>query len=228
MTEIEAMLSRRSVRRFDGRELEGEVAEVLLGACAQANEESGLHLQLVCGEREAFGGLLASYGSFSGVANYLALCGTKGKESERRCGYFGERIVLLAKTLGIDSCWVGGTFRRRKATFELIPGEQLLLVCALGYGRQEGRPHRSKDPSQVATVAGEVPDWFAAGVAAALLAPTALNQQRFHFALEGTDSQTGLARVRATTSRGPFVQVDLGIAQYHFELGAGREHFVWA
>ena len=25
-----------------------------------------------------------------------------------------------------------------------------------------------------------------------------------------------------------FVEIDLGIAKYHFELGAGSEHFEWA
>jgi hypothetical protein len=228
MTEIEAMVSRRSQRQFDGRALEADAAAALRAACAEANEECGLHLQLVTDEREAFEGGLASYGSFKGVANYLALVGPKGAETQRALGYHGERIVLLAYALGIGSCWVGGTFRRRKASFELGENERLHLVVALGYAVAPGSPRRSKDASKVASAEGEVPDWFASGVAAALLAPTALNQQRFHFALKQAGASGSVPVVRATTSRGPFAQVDLGIACYHFELGAGRENFVWA
>ena len=228
MDELRAAMERHSVRRYDGRVLEAEAREALEEAIRAANERSGLHIQLVCDEREAFTGLRASYGQFRGVANYLAIVGGQGHEAERRAGYEGERLVLLAQSLGLNTCWVGGTFSKGKATYAREPHERLIIVVALGYGTEQGRPHRSRDAAEVATASGPVPDWFADGVACALLAPTAINQQRFHFTLEDAGADGGVGRVRAQAFFGPFTHVDLGIAMYHFELGAGRESFVWA
>ena len=72
--------------------------------------------------------------------------------------------------------------------------------------------------------AGETPTWFAAGVEAARLAPTALNQQRFRFELL-EDGRTVRARALPAVSCG---KVDLGIARLHFELGANAVSRDWA
>lgn len=68
---------------------------------------------------------------------------------------------------------------------------------------------------------GKAPDWFIEGVRAVLLAPTALNRQAFQIEGDGE-------RVSMSYGRGAFADVDLGIGKYHFEIGAGREHFIWA
>ena len=65
------------------------------------------------------------------------------------------------------------------------------------------------------------PQWFKDGVEAALLAPTAVNQQKFTFTLKER-------QVRARTKLTFYGRMDLGIAKYHFELGAGKENFDWA
>ena len=67
---------------------------------------------------------------------------------------------------------------------------------------------------------GPLPDWFQAGAEAALLAPTAMNQQKFVFTLNGD-------KVSARAGLGFYSKIDLGIVKYHFELGAGKENFTW-
>ena len=49
------------------------------------NRESGLHIQLVRNEPKAFDGLVAHYGKFIGVTNYIAMIGKKGPEWKLRC-----------------------------------------------------------------------------------------------------------------------------------------------
>lgn len=66
-----------------------------------------------------------------------------------------------------------------------------------------------------------MPDWFKSGVEAALLAPTAMNQQKFTFALDGE-------KVSAKAGKGFYSKIDLGIAKYHFEIGAGKDTFRWS
>lgn len=216
---MEAIRRRHSVRQYTDRPLPPEVLAALTEEIAACNAEGGLHIQLAVGEPEAFRGLLAHYGSFRGVENYLALVGPRG--GDERLGYYGERLVLLAARLGLDSCWAALTFRRGRCRCTVEPGEKLACLIALGYGKTHGVPHKSKTLEQVTQAAGEMPAWFRAGAEAALLAPTAVNQQRFRLILEPGN------RVRAESAGGFCSQIDLGIVRYHFEVGAGREHVSW-
>ena len=43
------------------------------------------------------------YTSFSGVKNYIALIGKKSPNLEEACGYYGEKIVLRAQQLGLNT-----------------------------------------------------------------------------------------------------------------------------
>ena len=95
-------------------------------------------------------------------------------------------------------------------------------MIALGYGETQGTPHRSKPAAELAQVTAESPVWFRQGVQAAMLAPTAVNQQKFYFSL------TGSRTVQVKAKVAPYAKLDLGIAKYHFELGAGKENFDWA
>lgn len=219
---MEAIRRRHSVRQYTDQPIPETVLARLQGETAACNAESGLHIQLVTGEADAFQGILAHYGRFRGVRNYLALIGPKGPDLDEKLGYYGERLVLEATRLGLDSCWVALTFRKGKCRCTVAPGEKLVCVIALGYGETHGVPHKSKPLEAVcgAGTGGSLPDWFRAGVEAALLAPTATNQQKFLLTLDGD-------AVRAESTGGFYSKVDLGIVKYHFEIGAGRDHFTW-
>lgn len=221
MTIQEAIRARHSVRQYQDRPLEAEASAALETMIEEINRESGLHIQLVKNEPKAFSGFLAHYGNFRGVSNYLALIGPDTPGLDEACGYQGEKLVLFAQTLGLNSCWVQLTYKKVPGAFEVRPGERLTLVIALGYGETQGVPHRSKPVEKLYRAEGEPPDWFRSGMEAALLAPTAVNQQRFLFTL-------GDGTVRAEALRGPCTKIDLGIAKYHFEIGAGKENFRWA
>lgn len=218
---MEAIKARHSVRSYESKPLQPEAVEALQSAISKANDESGLHIQLVANEPAAFDGFMAHYGKFSGVQNYLALVGKKGPKLEETCGYYGEKLVLLAQQLGLNTCWVGLTFKKVKGAFEISPGEKLVIVIALGYGTTQGVTHKVKEASAVSNVATSSPDWFKAGVDAALLAPTAMNQQKFFLEHNGD-------YVSAKAGTAFFSKVDLGIVKYHFEIGAGKENFTWA
>lgn len=218
---LEAMQARHSVRKYENRPIPADVLSRLRQEVDACNQEGRLHIQLVAEEPQAFKCAKARVGTFSGVCNYFVLAGPEGDQLEERVGYYGERLVLLAQTLGLNTCWVGLSFSKRKAHIEIIPGEKLVLVIALGYGVNQGTAHKNKPMEELYQVQGDMPEWFRRGMECALLAPTAINQQKFCFSLE-----TG-NRVRAEALRGPFSKVDLGIAKYHFEQGAGRENFSW-
>lgn len=213
---LQAMKERHSVRSYTEQPIEGKIKEDLTAFVEQCSRESGLHLQLVLDEPDAFQSLLAHYGKFSGVRNYIVLAGRKGDDLDEKCGYYGEKIVLYAQTLGLNTCWVALTYSKRKVKIQLEKGEKLCLVIAVGYGTTAGVPHKSKSREQVMRTQTTPPEWFLKGIDAALLAPTAMNQQKFVFSLDGNV-------VRAEAGTGFYSKIDLGIAKYHFELGAGGQ-----
>ena len=216
---LTAMSARHSVRRYLDRPIEPEKAQALAEEVSACNAEGGLHFQLVLEEPEAFRGPLAHYGVFRNVKNYFALVGPPA--AQEAVGYYGERLVLFAQTLGLNTCWAALTYRKSKVRAEIAEGEILHLVVALGYGETQGTAHRNKPLESLCSCEGEMPEWFRSGMQAVMTAPTAVNQQKFRFALETGD------RVRVKTLRGPWTAIDLGIVKYHFELGAGGHPFTW-
>ncbi len=222
---IEAIRARHSVRKYLDKPIEIAKAASLRAAIERINAETGLNFQLVLDEPKAFSGLfISTYGQFSGVKNYLVLAGPKGKDTEEKVGYYGEELVLLAQTLGLNTCWVGLTYRKVPGAFTLRPGDIIHCVVSLGYGEIQGVRHpQKKAASEFFEADGEAPDWFRAGIEAAMLAPTAVNQQKFKFILHPGHA----VEARALFSMVGYTVVDLGIAKYHFEVGAGRENFSW-
>lgn len=228
MTIQEAMKERHSVRTYLDRPIPAEILAPLRALMEECNEKGNLHIQLVLDDPKAFDSRLAHYGHFAGVRNYFALVGSKGGDLDERLGYWGEHLVLKAQMLGLNTCWVGLTYRKNAAVLNIGAGERLRAVIAVGYGANNGVPHKVKsleklgrlNPVALAKHA-EMPQWFINGVKAAQLAPTAMNQQKFQFTLWREKA------VLAQTSWGFFAKMDLGIAKYHFELGAGSDCFFW-
>ena len=221
MTLQEAIVARHSVRQYHEKAIEDSLIARINEEVAACNREGRLHIQLVTGEPKAFSGGMAKYGKFSGVSNYLAMVGPKG--SDEAIGYYGERLVLLAQTLGLNSCWVGLSFKKQPDQYQVAAGEKLYCVIALGYGVTQGVQHPMRPMEHFVKSAIPLPDWFERGMEAVLLAPTAVNQQKFEFELTG--DRIVAARARFTLIG--YGQMDLGIAKYHFEVAAGRENFKW-
>lgn len=218
---LEAIVKRRSVRQYLDKPLAAELISALTKEIHSCNEESGLHIQLVVNEPKAFDCLMAHYGNFRGVTNYIALVGPKRSSTEEACGYYGERLVLKAQQLGLNTCWVALTYSKIPDAFQVVWGEKLVAVIALGYGVTQGSLRKSRPAEDVSNISKESPDWFKRGVAAALLAPTAINQQKFYLHQEDNT-------VFAKAKLGFYSKVDLGIVKYHFEVGAGKENFKWS
>ena len=213
---MEALRNRHSVRQYTDRPIEAEKINELCAEAEACNRESGLHIQIVTNEPKAFDSFMAHYGKFSGVTNYIALVGKKSGKLDELCGYYGERLVLKAQQLGLNTCWVAMTYRKIPGAFKVEKDEKLTAVIALGYGITQGKAHKSKPVEQVVTAAEETPEWFKNGVEAALLAPTAMNQQKFTFTYNS-------GKATAKAGAGFYSKVDIGIVKYHFEIGSGRK-----
>lgn len=140
----------------------------------------------------------------------------RAQTSTRNAVIIGERLVLKAQQLGLNTCWVAMTYKKIPGAFKVENGEKLTVIISLGYGKTQGVGHKVKGVEQVSNVSAETPDWFKAGVEAALLAPTAMNQQKFILTYDN-------GKVSAKAGNGFYTKLDLGIVKYHFEIGAGND-----
>ena len=215
----EIMKARHSVRQYLDRPIPDELRTAMDSYTAELNAEGGLHMQILYDEPECFASRKAHYGGFRNVNNYISVVGPKGAGLDETAGFYGELLVLKAQELGLNTCWVALTHGKSKAA--VGADEKEAIVISLGFGETQGKQRKSKSAGQVSDITPDSPEWYKKGIEAALLAPTAINQQRFKFSRDGN---TVFAKA---ATLGPCLKIDLGIAKAHFELIAGKENFTW-
>lgn len=212
---LEIMQQRHSVRQYTDRAIEPEKRTVLDALTQEINRKAGLSVQIIYDDPKCFDSFMAHYGKFAGVRNYIALVGKKAPALDETLGYYGEDLVLKAQELGLNTCWVALTHGKSKAV--VGRGEKEVCLIALGYGVTQGVEHKSRPMQELCTCGEPMPEWFRCGMNAAMLAPTAMNQQKFRFELlpDGT--------VKAACGSGFYTKLDLGIVKYHFEAVTGKK-----
>lgn len=210
--EIEAIKNRHSVRQYEDRRIEGEVIQKLLSKIQELNLIGDLNIQLIEDASQTYDKLLNRAMGLGSAPSVIACIGADTPDLDERVGYYGEQLVLFAQQLGLNTCWTG-TFNRKKIPAKVNAGERLVITIAIGYGANPGKIRKSKSARQVVETKVDTPEWFNFGVKMALLAPTAVNQQKYK--IEYRDGE-----VMISDQRGILGKVDLGIVKYHFEVGA--------
>ena len=218
---MEVIRARHSVRSYNGKPLSEQERDGLERVIDACRDESGLNIQLVTGNPEVFN-LAGGLGFVKGADAHIAFV-TEGRAQDEAVGFWGQRIVLEAQRMGLNTCWVA--FIARKKSRAVVPaGKTLRIGIAVGWGTTAGKPRKTKPVSALSRVEnGEAPAWFALGVEAAQLAPTAMNNQHFLITLLA-DGCT----VRAeATKNGSWDAIDLGIVKRNFEEAANSTGADW-
>ncbi|MCD8078475.1 MAG: nitroreductase [Lachnospiraceae bacterium] len=221
MTLQEAMNARHKVSKYKNKPLSVDVIRKLNDRIEAQNQEYGLNIQLVTESRDAMPGIIAALMS-KGVQNYIILAGPDKPGIDEKLGYSSADLMLYAQTLGLNTWWIGGMYSRKNMKKNSNAGDnaKIIGIVVVGYGENQGVPHKSKSASDISSYEGNAPEWFNAGVSAVLLAPTAMNKQAFTIKGKGN-------KVSMICNNGSYSGADLGIGKYHFELGAGRDNFEW-
>lgn len=214
----EAIYARHTVRKFQDKPLAEDVVKALQARIEKVNKEHQVNIKLVTNESVPVWGVMKFFMT-KGLKNYLVLLGPDRADIEESLGYCGIDIALYAQTLGLNTWWVGGTYSKNSASKD-VEGSVINGIIALGYGQVQGVPHKSKTFEDVCQYEGAMPEWFKQGVEAALLAPTAMNKQKFM--ITGKDNEVSIS-----CDNGKWSGTDLGIVKYHFEVGAGKDNFQW-
>ena len=211
---MELIKSRHSVREYLDKPIEEDKKKILDEYTAALNAKYGTNAVIVFDDENGFKNAGKGYGNFCNCKNYIVLIG----KDAGTCGYVGELIVLKAQSLGLNTCFVALTYKKSavKKAMTLQKGEKIQCSVALGYGKTQGHERKSKTKDEVLTVlSGEAPANIDEIVEACLLAPTAVNQQKF--AIEVKDGQVDIKR----SGFGFYADFDLGIVKAHKDLVTG-------
>ncbi len=228
-----AIFQRTSRRVFTGRPLGTEVRVRLARACGEFRPFAEARADLVDQAPEnIFKGLIGGYGRIKAAPAFIAFIGIEAAPRlQEAVGYTGEGIILESTALGLQTCWVGGFFRREaaEACLRLAAGERILAVTPVGHAPEalagaeklmKGLVRATKKKPLSELVMSGIPSapWMEKALEAARLAPSAVNRQPWRFGIEkdsilvSADTEKDAGRVSK--------RLDCGIAMVHLELGA--------
>ena len=214
MDVLDLIRGRHSVREYLDKPIEEDKKKILDDYTALLNAKYGTSAVIVYDDENGFKNAGKSYGNFCNCKNYIVLIGPDAET----CGYVGELIVLKAQSLGLNTCFVALTYKKSavKKSVTLKKGEKIQCSVALGYGKTQGHERKSKTKEEVFTSDGTEPDNIDSIIEACLLAPTAVNQQKFAIVCKNGE----ISAFRS--GFGFYADFDLGIIKSHIDLMIGK------
>ncbi|MCQ2792760.1 MAG: hypothetical protein MJ208_04495 [Bacilli bacterium] len=200
---IKFLESRHSVRKYLDKAIEDDKKQIITDLIEKINQEHGTKFAVFFDKLEAFKSILGH--SIKGCKNIIIFYHTDANEA----GYYSAEVLLKLHELGLNSCYVGLTYKKK-----IFLRDDVDIQCALafGYGANQGQPHTNHNINKLLTYEGDKPEKLDIVVKAALSAPTAMNRQRFKIVVENNEI------VPILTSKGPFAEFDFGIIRYYVDL----------
>lgn len=230
LTEYEALQKRVSVRAYEKKAVESAILEDLGSLVEEINAESGLKFRLVSTGDAGTPAVKLSGAMFSGLVSSCALLvGPADEIGSEMVGYYGQKLVLRAVSLGLGTCWVAGTFDRKSVDVELSEDERLWDVIPLGYAAGKiplkqrtiraairGKDRKLEQFLESDYPLSSLPKWVRAGVEAVKAGPSAVNQQPVNIVYKDNLVTARIWRENANALK----YNDLGIAKYQFQVAA--------
>lgn len=108
--------SRHSIRSYTDECIERSIVDKIKAEITFINTiEAGLHFQLIECDSSPFDGISNSHGLFKNVKNYIAcVIEPSYPNTYQRAGYYAQQLVTLIVSLGLGTCYVGGTYNQVK------------------------------------------------------------------------------------------------------------------
>lgn len=184
-----------------------------LAYAAERYRLPGARLALCHVDEALFTGTLLGMGRITGCSAAAAVIVSAAEPLSRlHAGILGEAFVLEATALGLGTCWVSGTYRKRMLNVPLQDQEAVLCIIAVGVPQPDSINASSRKRKPVERIAQGYERWSASyrDVARAVqAAPSAMNMQPWQLMLDGR---------RFMLDGSDRSQLDLGIALCHAEL----------
>ena len=142
---IKLINERISTRTYDGRGLEKEHLDELNAYLDKINQEIKIKARFTIvsnlGTDKEESKKLGTYGFIQGANTYVIGIMDRNNNDAFEFGYVFEKIILFATDLGIQTCWLGGTFS--KDNFQQFAGlnenEFIAIITPVGYKKEKMR-----------------------------------------------------------------------------------------
>ncbi len=184
---------------------------------------------------------LGTYGMIAGSHSYLVGIIDKDEKDVAEFGFQFERLILFATGLGLQTCWLGGTFDRESLGKKVVLSENefIPIISPVGYKREKTRimdsviraavgANRRKPWEQLFfndSMDAPMEKYQAADYSVCLemvrLAPSASNKQPWRVIRDDTGLHFFVCRNKGYGPANFDIQKsDVGIAMCHFDLAA--------
>ena len=250
MTIIDTIQTRKSCRTYSDGAIEPEkLAELkhFLASNRQTPFGSKVRFLLLDFNELEIGELknLTTYGVIKGARQFIAGAVEKQPRAMEDFGYCMEKNILKATSIGLGTCWLGGTFKRSgfAGKMKISEGELLPGISPVGYSRDkrsvvdrmfrfvaasdQRKPwHELFHLHDMDTLLDqEKSGGFETPLECVRMAPSASNKQPWRV-IQGRDQNTFHFYLKRTPGYENIIKdirlqnVDMGIAMCHFDLSA--------
>ncbi len=142
---INLIKERTSTRTYDGRALDKDHLDKLNAFLDEINKETNIKSRfkiisnIGTGKEESK--KLGTYGFIQGASTYIIGIMDKDDNNALEFGYVFEKIILFATDLGIQTCWLGGTFSKDDFAelADLNENEFIAIISPVGYKKEKMR-----------------------------------------------------------------------------------------
>jgi len=186
---------------------------------------------------------LGTYGFISGARSFIVGILDKQEKDALEFGYLFEKIVLFATDLGLQTCWLGGTFNKShfKQNTNLLENEFIPIVSPVGFKREKPRFLESAmrnvvgadkrkpwnelffEGNSTVLLSEDNAGSYAVPLEMVRLGPSASNKQPWRIIKDKNAFHFFLCRTNGYGVTSYDMQKnDIGIAKCHFELSANE------
>ncbi|WP_319025582.1 MULTISPECIES: nitroreductase family protein [Clostridia] len=234
---------RRSIRTYNTEEISSEIVGKLND---YINEISGpfkenITFKILDSKERINGARLGTYGVIKGATKFIVAKVKEGQYSLEELGYEMESLVLYATSMGLGTCWIGGTFKKGQfaKAMELREGEILPIVLPIGYAKEKrslidktmrfiSKCDKRKQWNEIFYLRDfSCPltqyctlDGFKDMFENVRLAPSAVNKQPWRIVKRGNEFYFYVNEEKEEKKEDSYdiKRIDMGIAMCHFEL----------
>lgn len=244
---IELIKMRTSCRSYNRRDIENIALQKLEGYIKRINEEAKIKVRFVfINSKDINAGKinnLGTYGVISGANSFIVGILDKDEKDALEFGYLFEKIMLFATDLGLQTCWLGGTFNKNdfKQNIGLLENEFIPIVSPVGIKKEKPRVFESAMRAVIG--ANKRKPWselffekdsavplnensagsYAVPIEMVRLGPSASNKQPWRLIKDNGAFHFFLCRTKGYGATLYDMQKnDIGIAKCHFELSANE------
>jgi len=240
----DAMIKRKSVRTYKEDPIPQDIRQKLIDYTDTVKGPFNTHMRFRIIDINSISPeiKLGTYGVIKGASTYICAIVKKEKRMEENLGYAFEKIILYATSLGLGTCWLGGTFK--KSAFGKAAGaneaEMVPIITPIGYESEKksvidtltvavARPTNRKDWGELffdrdfsKPLKREDAGMFEECFEMVRRAPSASNRQPWRIVRDENTFHFFICRNRGYGNLFNYdiQKLDVGIAMCHFDLTA--------